>query len=219
MGSESTSADAFIPILILVILRANPDNLLSNVEYINRFRSPSRLQGEAAYYLSSLTGAIAFIETMDASSLSNITREEFEKNVEDAIQDLPPSPSSAPAHTLPPSMSPFAPSTPGEEPARQLALQSSVAALDNTRKFFQRTSSQMSDAVSRPLSAIGKIFDGMVIDETGSSSSQSGDEQQQQSITPRSSRTRTQPVTPDSPSRRLAHLHLDASTPNSASGP
>lgn len=29
---EATSADAFVPVLIFVVLRANPENLLSNVE-------------------------------------------------------------------------------------------------------------------------------------------------------------------------------------------
>lgn len=62
--------------------------------YIQRFRSHSKLQGEAGYYLSSISGAIQFIETMDASSLSNITQPEFESHVEAAIQELPPSPSS-----------------------------------------------------------------------------------------------------------------------------
>lgn len=69
--------------------------------YISRFRSPERLSSESGYYLSSLVswrecftfasisatdeiifpkmGAIAFIETMDYTSLSNITQEEFER--------------------------------------------------------------------------------------------------------------------------------------------
>ena len=32
LGAEATSADAFVPILIFVVLRANPENMLSNVE-------------------------------------------------------------------------------------------------------------------------------------------------------------------------------------------
>lgn len=228
-GAEATSADAFVPILIFVVLRANPENTLSNVEYINRFRSPSKLQGEAGYYLSSLTGAIAFIETMDASSLSNITQEEFEKNVERAIQDLPPSPSVRTRRPpLPTEMSPFAATAEGEEPARPLALNSS-AALDNTRRFFQRTGNQVSEAVSRPLSAIGKILDGMQ-QQTDGSEDGSGDElehkwraggargdeaEMRQSLqdqnfasasVPR--RPRRTPQTPDSPSRRFAGLEI-----------
>lgn len=52
-GNEA-GADDFIPILIFVVLRASPDNMLSNLEYINRFRNPDKLTGEAGYYLSSL---------------------------------------------------------------------------------------------------------------------------------------------------------------------
>ena len=49
-----SGADAFLPILILVILRSNPDHLISNEEYISHFRNPDKLQSEAGYYLSSL---------------------------------------------------------------------------------------------------------------------------------------------------------------------
>jgi len=199
--------------------------------YINRFRSASKLSGEGGYYLSSLSGAIAFIETMDASSLSNITQEEFESNVESAIQELPPSPSSRTSRPqLPTEMSPFAPSTPGEEPARPLALSTSFAALDNTKKFFQKTGSTVTEAVSKPLNAISKIFDGMQQDEEGSTSGASDDgEQIERRWRAGGSRDRehdarldghgegvrtplrpanTRPFTPESPSRRFAQLGL-----------
>jgi len=52
---RAEGADSFLPLLIYVTVKANPDNLLSNIEYINRFRRPERLQGESGYYLSSLT--------------------------------------------------------------------------------------------------------------------------------------------------------------------
>ena len=68
---KEEGADSFIPLLIYVVMKANPDHLLSNVEYvlfgsfsrclvdylarfINRFRNPTKLQSEAGYYLSSL---------------------------------------------------------------------------------------------------------------------------------------------------------------------
>lgn len=49
-----TSADSFIPLLIYVVLQANPDHLVSNIQYILRFRNQDKLGGEAGYYLSSL---------------------------------------------------------------------------------------------------------------------------------------------------------------------
>ncbi|CAG8666563.1 3557_t:CDS:2, partial [Racocetra fulgida] len=57
-GEES--ADKFLPILIFVVLKANPDNLM---------------------------GAISFIENMDASSLS-ITQEDFEANIEATVKEI-----------------------------------------------------------------------------------------------------------------------------------
>ncbi|KAK9247434.1 hypothetical protein V1506DRAFT_531919 [Lipomyces tetrasporus] len=78
------SADRFLPILIYVVIKAQPRHLVSNVQYIMRFRCPDKLSGEAGYYLSSLQGAISFIETLDRNSL-NITDEEFEERVVQSV--------------------------------------------------------------------------------------------------------------------------------------
>lgn len=56
--------------------------------FVNRFRNPAKLQSEAGYYLSSLMGAISFVETMDHTALSNITQEEFEQNIESVVTSL-----------------------------------------------------------------------------------------------------------------------------------
>jgi hypothetical protein len=53
-SKSEESADKFVPLLIYVVLRANPEHLVSNVQYILRFRNPDKLTGEAGYYLSSL---------------------------------------------------------------------------------------------------------------------------------------------------------------------
>ncbi|KAF9997922.1 hypothetical protein BGZ65_006525, partial [Modicella reniformis] len=84
---NSKGADTFLPILIYVVLRSNPPNLVSNVQYIYRFRNPEKLQAEAGYYLASLMGAISFIENLEASSLS-ITPEEFDQQIERTMIEL-----------------------------------------------------------------------------------------------------------------------------------
>ncbi|KAL1628816.1 hypothetical protein SLS54_001505 [Diplodia seriata] len=86
-AQSDQSADSFVPLLIFTVLRANPDHLVSNVQYILRFRNQDKLGGEAGYYISSLMGAIQFIENLDRTSLT-ITDEEFEKNVEAAVSAI-----------------------------------------------------------------------------------------------------------------------------------
>ncbi|PHH51094.1 Vacuolar protein sorting-associated protein 9a, partial [Ceratocystis fimbriata CBS 114723] len=84
---SDSSADSFMPLLIYVVLHSNPDHLVSNVQYILRFRNQDKLSGEAGYYLSSLMGVIQFIESMDRTALT-ITDQEFEKSVEEAVSAI-----------------------------------------------------------------------------------------------------------------------------------
>ncbi|THV02504.1 hypothetical protein K435DRAFT_963018 [Dendrothele bispora CBS 962.96] len=84
--SITGSADDFLPILIFVVIKSNPPHLISNLEFIQRFRNPAKLSSEAGYYLSSLYGAVSFVETMDYASLSGISKEEFEQELERVIQ-------------------------------------------------------------------------------------------------------------------------------------
>ncbi|KAK5054498.1 hypothetical protein LTR84_001389 [Exophiala bonariae] len=85
--SSDTSADSFVPLLIFVVLQANPENLVSNIQYILRFRNQDKLGGEAGYYLSSLSGAIQFIEGLDRTTLT-VSDEDFERNVEQAVSEI-----------------------------------------------------------------------------------------------------------------------------------
>ncbi|KDR80762.1 hypothetical protein GALMADRAFT_241195 [Galerina marginata CBS 339.88] len=152
---KEEGADSFVPILIFVVLKANPEHLLSNVEFINRFRNPAKLQSEAGYYLSSLMGAVSFVETMDHTSLSSITQEEFERNVERAIQALPPSEPQSPdmpfARTKMRDVNEHA----GEESAQPLAISAPTQTLsEDAKRLLQKTG----DTISKPLNAIGRIF-------------------------------------------------------------
>lgn len=81
------SADAFVPLLIYTVLRARPEHLVSNVQYIWRFRNQEKLGGEAGYYMSSLMGVVQFIENLDRTTLT-ITDDEFERQVEQAVSAI-----------------------------------------------------------------------------------------------------------------------------------
>lgn len=86
-SKSDQSADAFVPILIYTVLRAAPEHLVSNVQYIWRFRNQDKLGGEAGYYMSSLMGVVTFIENLDRTILT-ISDEEFERNVEQAVSAI-----------------------------------------------------------------------------------------------------------------------------------
>lgn len=57
-----------MPLLIYVTLQANPEHVVSNVQYILRFRNQEKLGGEAGYYLSSLVRTdLCYSHTMAAN--------------------------------------------------------------------------------------------------------------------------------------------------------
>uniref|UniRef100_A0A915E9N4 Rab5 GDP/GTP exchange factor n=1 Tax=Ditylenchus dipsaci TaxID=166011 RepID=A0A915E9N4_9BILA len=73
------SADDFLPVLIYVILKANPPLIQSNLKFISRFALPSRvMRGHSGYYFTHLSCALQWIQhEMNAKSF-NLTHEEFE---------------------------------------------------------------------------------------------------------------------------------------------
>ncbi|QIW95031.1 hypothetical protein AMS68_000549 [Peltaster fructicola] len=68
---SSSSADEILPTLIYTLITTPPEtiNVVSNLCYIQRFRAADKVDGEAAYCLVNLEAAIAFLETVDLSSL------------------------------------------------------------------------------------------------------------------------------------------------------
>lgn len=61
---SAPSADDLMPVLVFVIIQANPNSLLSTVQYVNSFYE-KQFQGEQAYWWTQFCSAIEFIKTMD----------------------------------------------------------------------------------------------------------------------------------------------------------
>lgn len=68
---SSSSADEILPALIYTLISSSPEgiNIISNLLFIQRFRSASKITGEAAYCLTNLDAAITFLEDIDISSV------------------------------------------------------------------------------------------------------------------------------------------------------
>lgn len=56
VGRRIAGADDFLPVLIYVLIHANPPQLASNLMYIERFRMHSRMTSESAYFFTQLVG-------------------------------------------------------------------------------------------------------------------------------------------------------------------
>ena len=71
MFPSSSSADEILPTLIYIIITTPPEtiNVISNFNFIQRFRAANKMDGEAAYCLTNLEAAISFLETVDLSSI------------------------------------------------------------------------------------------------------------------------------------------------------
>lgn len=62
---STASADEVMPVLIFVIIKANPKWLLSNIQFVNTFLGESRMRGAHLYWWTQFVAAVEFIKTMD----------------------------------------------------------------------------------------------------------------------------------------------------------
>lgn len=78
-NSVPVSADQFLPVLVFVVIQANPPMLPADMKYLTRFSNPRRLMsGETGYYFTNLCCALEFIEKASGASL-NISEEQFQR--------------------------------------------------------------------------------------------------------------------------------------------
>ncbi|KAL8835545.1 MAG: hypothetical protein Q9170_003278 [Blastenia crenularia] len=68
---SSSSADEILPTLIYTLISSPPEgiNVISNLNFTQRFRASTKIDGEAAYCLTNLEAAITFLETVDLATL------------------------------------------------------------------------------------------------------------------------------------------------------
>lgn len=82
VNSKETNADAFMPLLILIIIKSRTPNIISNIHYIESYRGEEWLNhGETSYYLSSLQGAVGFIQSISFDKLT-ISKEAYDAHIE-----------------------------------------------------------------------------------------------------------------------------------------
>ena len=70
LNGAQAGADEFFPVLVYVVLQANPPNLLSTVQYIKYFYEP-RANGEDSYWWNQFVIAVQFIKTLNPAALKS----------------------------------------------------------------------------------------------------------------------------------------------------
>ncbi|UZP32884.1 hypothetical protein NXS19_000700 [Fusarium pseudograminearum] len=158
-NKSDSSADSFMPLLIYVVLQSNPEHLVSNVQYILRFRNQEKLGGEAGYYLSSLMGAVQFIENMDRTTLT-ITDDEFERHVEEAVSAIAEKHAQSPRVAQQPVFNEKSEHLSGETSARP-SLDGPRRSTSNDEYSGEEKAAAITGllkTIQRPLSSIGRMF-------------------------------------------------------------
>lgn len=61
--SMASSADDSLPVLIYVVVKANPKSILSTIQFVNSFYSKD-LQGEEAYYWTQFCSVVEYVKTI-----------------------------------------------------------------------------------------------------------------------------------------------------------
>ena len=78
------SADDVLPTIILTVLRARPDRVFRNLQFVEMFCPPEYLRGEAGYAYTNLYGAVQFLLDLDMDKPTSlaINQEEFRAGLE-----------------------------------------------------------------------------------------------------------------------------------------
>lgn len=80
-AGSAVSADDSLPIIIYVVVKAQPERMHSNLNYISRFRDQEKMMSKSGFCFSQIQSAIEFIERVREHRL-NLTPEEFNRRME-----------------------------------------------------------------------------------------------------------------------------------------
>lgn len=159
----SSSADEIMPMLIYTLITSPIEgtNVISNLYFIQRFRSESKIDGEAAYCLTNLEAAITFLETVDLASLRA-----------DEVLSGPPKSNSRPSTPIieKSNLTPFPKlSTPTLSPAAISSVSSETSAPiksepspNSLRPAIQAHNRRFSDLFQPPAQALGAAGDAVL---------------------------------------------------------
>ncbi|KJP89134.1 hypothetical protein AK88_01220 [Plasmodium fragile] len=79
-------ADEVLPVIIYVIIKTNPPELISNIAYIQNFRHPNHFVSEEAYSFTQFCSGVEFIKELGKSTFLNMPEEEYKEKVSQAKQ-------------------------------------------------------------------------------------------------------------------------------------
>jgi hypothetical protein len=72
------SADDFLPSLIYALILAAPDNVHTNLDFMQHYRQPNKLSGIVGYFFTSLCSAVSFVENALPHHL-NLSQQAFDQ--------------------------------------------------------------------------------------------------------------------------------------------
>jgi hypothetical protein len=161
---SSSSADEILPTLIYTLISSPVEgiNIISNLEFIQRFRMSSKIDGEAAYCMTNLEAAISFLETVDLASLREDEQPEGPRKAAGSLAGTPteerpepfpklPTTTSSPADVLTSTTTSSASGTPAESSA---ARPSFAVAKPLAPPRHQRTLSDLLQPISNAPTAV-----------------------------------------------------------------
>ncbi|CAD2101678.1 vacuolar protein sorting-associated protein 9, putative [Plasmodium vinckei] len=77
-------ADEVLPLLIYVIVKTNPPELISNITFIQHFRHPNHFVSEEAYSFTQFCSGVEFIKELGKTTFLNISEKEYKEKVSKA---------------------------------------------------------------------------------------------------------------------------------------